>query len=111
MFHSATGKIFCGQMKLQLSCLEGTHNTICGGKKEKLTNINLIPHCKLWWREHHGLGLLCCLRAWTACYHQRKNEFQSLSRNFVGECKATCPPIEAQLKLGDVTGQQLKRQK
>ena len=32
MFHSATGKIFCRQMKLQLS-LEGTHNTMCGEKK------------------------------------------------------------------------------
>lgn len=39
MFHSATGKIFCGQMKLQLSCLEGTHNTMCGEKKAQHTNI------------------------------------------------------------------------
>jgi hypothetical protein len=37
------------------------------------------PNCKVWWREHHGLELLCCLRAWTACYHQRKNEFPSLA--------------------------------
>uniref|UniRef100_A0A8C5WFT6 Transposase n=1 Tax=Leptobrachium leishanense TaxID=445787 RepID=A0A8C5WFT6_9ANUR len=27
------------------------------------------PHCKTWRREHHGLGLLCCLRAWTDCCH------------------------------------------
>ena len=39
MFHSTTGKIFCGQMKLQLSCLEGTHNTMCGEKKAQHTNI------------------------------------------------------------------------
>ena len=37
--HSATSKIFCGQMKLQLSCLEGTHNTMCGEKKAQHTNI------------------------------------------------------------------------
>jgi hypothetical protein len=57
--------------------------------------------------QHHGLGLLCYLRAWTACYHQRKNEFPSLSRHFTGECKAVCPPIEAQQK----SGQHPKRQK
>ncbi|KAM9502287.1 cytoskeleton-associated protein 5-like isoform 5-T5 [Salvelinus alpinus] len=40
MFHSATGKIFCREMKLQLqSCLEGTHNTVCGEKKAQHTNI------------------------------------------------------------------------
>ena len=44
------------------------------------------PNCKVWWREHHDLGLLCCLRAWTACYHRRINEFPSLSRHFTGEC-------------------------
>ena len=31
------------------------------------------PNCKVWWSEHHGMGLLCCLRSWTACYHQRTN--------------------------------------
>ena len=31
MFHSATGKIFCGQIKLQLSCLEGTYNGMVEG--------------------------------------------------------------------------------
>ena len=36
-FHRATGKIFCGQMKIQLSCLEGTHNTMCGEKKAQHT--------------------------------------------------------------------------
>ena len=41
MLHSATGKIFCGQMKLQLSCLEGTHNTMCGEKKAQHTNIKI----------------------------------------------------------------------
>ena len=37
-----------------------------------------------------------------------KNEFTSLSRHFAGESKAICPPIEAQQKLGDATGQQHK---
>ena len=46
MFHSATGKIFCGQMKLQLSCLEGTHNTMCGEKKGTAHHQNLIPTVK-----------------------------------------------------------------
>ena len=59
------------------------------------------PNCKVWWRERRGFGLLCCLRAWTACYHRRKNAFPSVSRHFAGECKAICPPIEAQQKLGD----------
>lgn len=34
MFPSTTGNIFCGQMKPKLSCLEGTHNAMCGGKKK-----------------------------------------------------------------------------
>ena len=72
---------------------------------------NAHPNCKVWWREYHVLELFCCLRAWTACYHRRKNEFPSLSRHFAGECKAICPPIEAQQKLGDATGQQPKRQR
>ena len=69
------------------------------------------PNCKVWWSEHHGLGMLCCLRTWTACYHRQKNSFPRLSRHFAGECKAICPPIEAQQKLGDATGQQPKTQK
>ena len=32
----------------------------------------------------------------------------SLSRHFAGKCKAICPPIEAQQKLGDATGHPLK---
>ena len=31
------------------------------------------------------MKLLCCLRAWTACYHRRKHLFTSLSRHFAGE--------------------------
>ena len=46
--------------------------------------------------EHHGLGLLCCLRAWIACYHWQKNEFPCLSRHFAGECRRL--PVH-QLKL------------
>ena len=47
MFHSATVKIFCGQMKLQLSCLEVTHNTMCGEKKGSAQqHQNLIPTLK-----------------------------------------------------------------
>ena len=108
MFHSATGKIFCGQMKPQLTCLEGTHNTMCGEEKHSTPTSKPHPHCKVWWREHHGLGLLCCLRAWAACYHRWKNVFPSLSRHFAGECKAICPPIEAQQKLSR-TGQRQKK--
>ena len=58
------------------------------------------PNCKVWWREHHGLGLLCCLRAGTACYHRWKNVFPSLSRHFAGECYAFCPPFEDQQQNG-----------
>jgi hypothetical protein len=35
----------------------------------------------------------------------------NLSRHFAGECKAICPPIEVQQKLGDATGQRPKTQK
>jgi hypothetical protein len=45
--------------------------------------------------EHHGLGLLCCLKAWTACYHRRKNEFPSSSRHFAGDVRLSV----CQLKL------------
>jgi hypothetical protein len=47
MFHIATGKLFCGQIKLKLTCLEGTHNTMCGGKKGTAhQHQNLIPTVK-----------------------------------------------------------------
>ena len=42
---------------------------------------------------------------------RRENEFPSSSRRFAGERKAICPPIEAQQKLGDATGQRPKTQK
>ena len=86
VLHSATGKIFCGQMKLKLSSLEGTHNTVWREKRRSTATSKPHPNCKVWWREHHGLGLLCCLRAWTACYRQRINEFPRLSIHFAGEC-------------------------
>ena len=85
MFHSATGKIFSGQMKLQLSCLEGTHHCVEEKKGTAPRPPNRIPTVK------YGGGSIMvwdCLRAWTVCYHRRENEFQSLSRHFAGECKA-----------------------
>jgi hypothetical protein len=39
VFHNATGKIFCGQIKLKFSWLEGSNNTMCGEKKAQHTNI------------------------------------------------------------------------
>ena len=71
MFHSTTGKIFCGQMKPKLSCLEGTHNTMCGEKKGT-THQHQNLNCEVWWREHHGLGLFRFLGACTDCYYRRK---------------------------------------
>ena len=41
---------------------------------------------------------------------RQQNEFPRLSRHFAKECKAICPPIEAQQKLGDATGQRPKTQ-
>ena len=35
----------------------------------------------------------------------RKMNSQVLSRHFARECKAICPPIEAQQKLDDAKGQ------
>uniref|UniRef100_A0A8K9UYT4 Transposase Tc1-like domain-containing protein n=1 Tax=Oncorhynchus mykiss TaxID=8022 RepID=A0A8K9UYT4_ONCMY len=76
--------------KIKLSCLEGTYNPMCGEKRHSTPTSKPHPHCKVWWREHCGLGLLCCRRAWTACNHRRKTEFPSLSRHFSGEFKAIC---------------------
>ena len=81
---------------------------LCGENRHSTATSKPHPNCKVWWREHHGLGLLCYLRARTACYHRRKTEFTSLSRQFAGECTTICPPIEAQQKLGDATGQRPK---
>ena len=74
---------------------------MCGGKKGIAHHCqNNIPAVK-----YGGLGLFCYLRAWTDCYHQRKNELLILSRHFAGECKVFCPPIEARQRMGDATGQ------
>uniref|UniRef100_A0AAZ3NY09 Tc1-like transposase DDE domain-containing protein n=1 Tax=Oncorhynchus tshawytscha TaxID=74940 RepID=A0AAZ3NY09_ONCTS len=61
MFHRATGKIFCGQMKLKLSCLEGTQNTMCGEKRHSTPASKPHPNCKVWWRECHSLGQLAII--------------------------------------------------
>ena len=83
------------------------HTTLCVEKKMPSTPTSKPhPNCKVWWREHHGLGLLCYLRAWTACYQWQKNEFPSSSRHFAWQC----PPIKAQQKLGDATRHQPKTQ-
>jgi hypothetical protein len=102
MFHSGTTVELFGR---------NTQHYVWRKKWHRTPTSKPHPNCKVWWREHHGLGLICCLRVWTDCYHRRKNEFPSLSRHFAGECKALCPPIEAQEKLGDTTGQRLKTKK
>lgn len=43
MFHSTTGKIFCGQMKSKWSCLKGTRYAMCG---ENALNEKVCP--SLW---------------------------------------------------------------
>ncbi|XP_072098498.1 centrosomal protein of 131 kDa [Mobula birostris] len=40
-------------------CLEGEGNCTPTPKSHH--------NCEAWWKEHHGLWLLCCLRAWTTC--------------------------------------------
>jgi hypothetical protein len=47
-------------------------------KRHSTPTSNPHPNCKVWWIEHRGLELLCCLRARTACHHWWKNEFPSL---------------------------------
>ena len=63
--------------------LFGRNTQHCVEEKRRSTTVSK-PHlnCNVWWREHHGLGLFCCLRAWTACCHRQKNEFPSVSRHF-----------------------------
>jgi hypothetical protein len=34
------------------------------------------PNCEAWWSEHHGLGMLCGLMAWTPCNHCGNKEFK-----------------------------------
>ena len=46
MFHSTTGKIFCGQMKLQLRSLEGTQHYVWRKKGTAHQHQNLIPTVK-----------------------------------------------------------------
>jgi hypothetical protein len=48
MFHSVAGKMFCGQIRPKLSCLEGTHNTTVCVEKKGIAHKhqNLIPTVK-----------------------------------------------------------------
>lgn len=68
-----------------------TQNVMCGEKGTVQSTPISKPHlcCKVWRTGHHDLEKLCCLRAWTACYHQLKTEFPSLSGHFGRECKAS----------------------
>jgi hypothetical protein len=37
------------------------HITLCVERKRHSTPTSKPhPNCKVWWREHHDLGLLCC---------------------------------------------------
>ena len=81
-------KIFCGRIKVELLGRH-TQHYVWRRKRHSTPTSKPHPNCKVRWREHHGLGLLCCHRAWTACYHRRKNEFLSLSRHFAGEWIST----------------------
>lgn len=83
---------------------------LCVVKKDTVQSTPTSkPHlcCKVWWIGHRDLEDFCCLRAWTACYHQLKTEFPSLS----GHLKENIRPTEAQQKLSDATGKQSKLQK
>lgn len=42
-------------------CFEGTRYGTSAAKPHS--------HCRARWREHHGFGLLCHLRAWTVRSH------------------------------------------
>jgi hypothetical protein len=101
MYHSATGKIFCGQMKLKLSWLEG-RNTMCGEKKTP--HINLIPTVKYGGGSIMVWGCFAASGPGQLAITDGKQKIPSLSRHFAGECKAICLPIEAQNKLSDATG-------
>ncbi len=65
-----------------------TQNVMCGEKGTVQSTPISKPHlcCKVWRTGHHDLEKFCCLRAWTACYHQLKTEFPSLSGHFGREC-------------------------
>uniref|UniRef100_A0AAQ6IF44 Transposase Tc1-like domain-containing protein n=1 Tax=Anabas testudineus TaxID=64144 RepID=A0AAQ6IF44_ANATE len=48
---------------------KNTQHYVWRKKRHSTPTSKPHPHCKTWQREHHGLGLLCCLRAWTDCCH------------------------------------------
>jgi hypothetical protein len=95
-----------------LSCSEGTHNTVWRKKEAQQTNIKTSsPTVKYGGGSITVWGCFAASGPGQLAIINGKNEFPSLSRHFTGECKANCPPIEAQQKLGDATGQQPKTQK
>ena len=64
MFHSASGIV------ANILWTDETTVELFGGntqhyvwRKKGTAHQHHKPHpnCKVWWREHHGLGLLCCL--------------------------------------------------
>ena len=86
-------------MKLQLSCLEGTHNTVWRKKGTAHQHQNLITTVK-----YGGGSIMLCFAAsgpgQLAIIAGRINT--QVYQNILQE-KAICPPVEAQQTLVDAT--------
>nr|AAW25703.1 SJCHGC03999 protein [Schistosoma japonicum] len=86
IFHSPSGKIFCGQIKLKLSCLEGTHDTVWRKKGTSHQHQNLIPTVK------YGGGSIMVWGCFAASGPgqlaiRRKNEFPSFQNTRLSVCQ------------------------
>ena len=60
MFHSAKNIMLTDETKVVLFGRK-TQHYVWRKKRHNTPTSKPYPNCKLWWREHHGLGLLCCL--------------------------------------------------
>ncbi|MEE6478188.1 hypothetical protein FKM82_011770 [Ascaphus truei] len=60
-------------------------------KPKRRSNRRTSSQPSVWWWECDGLGLLCCLRTWTAYHYWYNHEFCIVSEDSRGECQAIRP--------------------
>ena len=109
MFHSATGKIFCGQTKVELFGSNTQHYVWREKKGRAHQHQNLIPTVK------YGGGSIMVWGCFAASGHGQlainAGKMNSQVYQDILQENEKCLPIEAQHKLSDATGQRPKTQK